>query len=525
MNKLLKKANVQTTVGLSAAIISASYMMSRLLGLFRDRLLISTFGKGMALDAYNAAFTLPDLLFTLLVSGAFAVAFIPVFSEYLKKDDKKLAWDIAASLLNILVVGTIALAVIVQIFAVPITKLLFHGFNQETLELTVNLTRIMLITPTLFAISSVWGSIQQAHHRFVLYSVASVFYNVGIIIGIMFFAGKYGIYGVAWGVVLGTLLQATMQFFGLSGLGYKWRPIITFKLKGVRRTLKLIVPRAIDQGIDQINYAVEKSIGSALAAGSITSFTYANNLRNVPLSLIGAAITTAVFPRLAEQSADKSKTKLIESFVHTARLILFLSIPAAIMSIVARGYIVRLLYGFGDIDTANALGWFAASIVFTSLFFLVSRVFYAMQDTKTPLLISIASVGLNIFLSYHLSQRMGITGLAASASLVATLETLILMAILRKRLGNIGEKSIFISLVRMIIAGGIMAVAVRYMVRTALPLYSQDLGFATIAPKFIVIMLVAAAAYLIPCYLMRLKEAKTMVHRIVDIILRPLNLT
>jgi len=525
VNKLLKKANVQTTVGFSAAIISASYLLSRLLGLFRDRLLISTFGKGMALDAYNAAFTLPDLLFTLLVSGAFAVAFIPVFSEYLKKEDKKVAWDIAASLLNILVLGTIMVAILVEIFAVPITKFLFHGFNEQTLQLTVNLTRIMLITPTLFAISSVWGSIQQAHHRFVLYSVASVFYNVGIIIGIMVFAKHYGIYGVAWGVVLGTALQAMMQFLGLQGLGYKWRPIISFKLKGVARTLKLIVPRAIDQGIDQINYAVEKSIGSALAAGSITSFTYANNLRNVPLSLIGAAITTAVFPRLAEESNSKSHTKLIESFVYTARLILFLSIPAAILCVVARGYIVRLLYGFGDIDTANTLGWFAASIVFTSLFFLVSRVYYAMQDTKTPLFVSIVSVGLNIFLSYHLSRTMGIIGLAAAASIVAGLETLVLMVILRRRIGSIGEKSILGSLVRMSAAGLVMAVAVRYMITNVLPLYSGDLGFATIAPKFIIIMLVALVAYLVPCYLLRLKEAKTMVHRIVDTILRPLNLT
>lgn len=525
MNKLLKKANVQTTVGLAAAIISASYMISRLLGLFRDRLLISTFGKGMALDAYNAAFTLPDLLFTLLVSGAFAVAFIPVFSEYLKKDDKKEAWDVAASLLNILVVGTIAIAVVAMIFADPITRFLFHGFNEQTMQLTINLTRIMLITPTLFAISSVWGSIQQANHRFVLYSVASIFYNVGIIIGIIFFSNKYGIYGVAWGVVLGAGLQAMMQLLGLNGLGYKWRPIISFKLKGVTKTLKLIVPRAIDQGMNQINYAVEKSIGSALAAGSITSFTYANNLRNVPLTLIGAAITTAIFPRLAEQSADKSKTKLIESFVHTARLILFLSIPAAIMSVVARGYIVRLLYGFGDADTANALGWFAASIVFTSLYFLISRVFYAMQDTKTPLFVSFASVAINIGLSYYLSRGMGITGLALAASIVAGFETIILGGILRHRLGNIGERNILGSLVRMSIAGFVMAVAVRYMINTVLPLYSGDLGFATIAPKFIIIMLVALASYLVTCYLLRLKEAKTMVHRIADIILRPLDLT
>lgn len=500
-------------------------MLSRLLGLFRDRLLISHFGKGMALDAYNAAFTLPDLLFTLLVSGAFAVAFIPVFSEYLQKDEKEEAYQVASSLLNILVVGTLAVALIVEVFASQITAILFHGFDAQTLALTTHLTRIMLITPTLFAISSVWGSIQQAHHRFIIYSIASVLYNIGIIFGIIFFTAHYGVYGVAWGVVLGCALQAILQRFGLAGLGYKWWPTISFKLKGVRRTLKLIVPRAIDQGIDQINYAIEKSIGSGLGAGAITGFTYANNLRNVPLSLIGTAITTAVFPRLAERAADKTKERLIESFVHTARLILFLSIPAAIVSVVARGYLVRLLYGFGDADTANALGWLAASIVFTSLFFLVSRMFYAQQDTKTPLMVSIISVGLNIFLSYHLSRTMGMNGLAASASIVAALETIVLIIILRKRLGSVGEWSLLHSIVRMGIAGAIMAVALRYMIRGLLPLYSTDLGFMAIAPKFLLIMLVATAAYLIPCYLLRLREAKTMVHRIVDIILRPLNLT
>jgi putative peptidoglycan lipid II flippase len=525
VKRILKKANVQTTVGLSAAIISASYLLSRLLGLFRDRLLISTFGKGPTLDAYNAAFTLPDLLFTLLVSGAFAVAFIPVFSEYLKKDEKKMAWDVAASLLNLLVLGTIAIALVVQVFAVPITEFLFHGFDAETIELTANLTRIMLITPTLFAISSVWGSIQQAHNRFVLYALASVMYNVGIIAGIMLFTGKYGIYGVAIGVVIGCVAQALMQFLGMAGLGYRWRPIMSFKLKGVRKTIKLIIPRSIDQGMNQINYAIEKSIGSVLGAGAITSFTYANNLRNVPLTLIGSAITTAVFPRLAERASDKSKERLIESFVYTARLILFLSIPAAILSVVARGYIVRLLYGFGDADTANILGWFAASIIFISLYFLVSRVFYAMQDTKTPLFVSIGSVVVNIALSFYLSAVMGITGLAAAASIVAALQVGVLTIVLKYRLGSIGGKGLFWSFARMSFGGMVMAFSVRYMIQNVVPLYADDLGFTTIAPKFLLIMLVAAATYLIPCYVLRVREAKLMIHRLADTLLRPLDLT
>ncbi|MEO7617811.1 MAG: murein biosynthesis integral membrane protein MurJ, partial [Candidatus Saccharibacteria bacterium] len=456
MKKLISKANNGQTIGSAAILMSVAFALSRLIGLYRDRLLASHFGVGPVVDAYTAAFRLPDLLFSLLVSGAFAVAFIPVFSEYLSKENRDEAWDIASSLFNILVIGTLIGAGLIILLADPLTYLVAPGFDMDRHQMTVDLTRIMAITPVFFAISSIFGSVAQSFNRFRIFSFASVFYNLGIIFGIVILSGHYGIYGVAYGVVIGTIIQAIVQVLGLAGLGVTYRPSLNFRLKGVRRVLKLMVPRVLDQGIDQINYTVETIIGSALAAGSLTAYYYANNLKNVPLVLFATAISTAAFPQLARRAATGTQAELVKSYVRTARLILFLAIPSAIFAIVARGYIVRLLFGFGDISTANTLGWFAGTIVFTSLFQLVCRVFYAMQDTKTPLTISIISIGLNIVLSIVLAHQYGVIGLAMAASLVAAAETVTLLGILRRRQGGFGERELIAAAIPMTIAASAM---------------------------------------------------------------------
>ena len=194
-----------------------------------------------------------------------------------------------------------------------------------------------------------------------------------------------------------------------------------------------MLPRSIDQGIDQINYSVETVIGSLVGGAAITQFSLANDLKNVPLALIGSSITTAVFPRLAARAASGARSELIETYVQTARLILFLAIPAAIFAIIARGYVVRLLIGSGDATVANTLGWYAGTIVFTSLFLLVSRIYYALQDTRTPLYLSLGSIPLNIILSIILAHSYGVAGLAMSASAVSALETQIGRASCRER--------------------------------------------------------------------------------------------
>ncbi|HUD11638.1 MAG TPA: murein biosynthesis integral membrane protein MurJ [Candidatus Saccharimonadia bacterium] len=523
--RLLGRANQHQTVSHAALLISTAYLGSRLLGLLRDRLLVAHFGIGPQLSAYNAAFRLPDLLYTLLVSGAFAVAFIPVLTKHLQKDQQEEAWRVTSSLLTILVLGTIVGAVLIFIFAGPLTTLLTPGFDAQTHALTVHITQIMAVTPVLFAVSSVLGSIQQAFNRFVIFSLAGVMYNLGIIFGIIFFAPHLGIYGVAWGVVLGVILQAILQWLGLYGIGFKYRPSISVRATGVRETLRLMVPRSIDQGIDQINYSVETIIGSTISQSAIAQFSLANNLKNVPLVLIGSSISTAVFPRLAARAAAGARQQLIEGYVKTARLILFLSIPSAIFAVLARGYIVRLLYGFGDAATANTLGWFAGTIVFSGLFMLVSRVFFAMQDTKTPLYTSLGSIPLNILLSFVLAHKYGVVGLAMAASIVAALETTLLSIILRLREGNFGEGQIVRGGTYMAIAGLVMTVAVHLLIKQVFPLYAGERGFLVLIPKFLIIVLIATVTYLVPCYLMRLVEAKYFVGRLREMMMKSFNLT
>ncbi|HSH31320.1 MAG TPA: murein biosynthesis integral membrane protein MurJ [Candidatus Saccharimonadales bacterium] len=524
MNKILARANRRATVGGAAVLISGAYLASRLLGLLRDRLLAAHFGISPLTDAYTAAFRLPELLFTLLVSGAFAVAFIPVITAHWSRQERDEAWEVSSVILNLLMLATLVLGVVMFILADPLTTLIAPGFDAYRHQLTVELTRIMLVTPFFFAISSVFGSIQQSFNRFFFYATASIFYNLGIIFGIVVLADRYGIYGVAIGVVAGTAVQAAVQILGLAGLGYRYRPSLNYRHKSVIKILKLMVPRSIDQGINQLNYTVQTIIGSQLAVGSLTAYYYANNLKNVPLAIFGSAIATAAFPGLAKSATAKHRDSLIENLVTNARLILFLVIPSATVAVLMRGYIVRLLFGFGSPVTASLLGWFAGVIVFQSLFFLIARVYYALQDTKTPLYTSLVAIGLNIFLSVVLVRPYGVVGLAMAQSLAAAVQTAMLAYLLKQRLGTIGGRAIARNVAKMLLANLIMASVIYLMVARVLPLFIFDRGFAVIGPKFAVIALAGALAYLLPSYALGLREARLVVGKLKASLLRPLNL-
>ncbi|MBW4061744.1 murein biosynthesis integral membrane protein MurJ [Candidatus Saccharibacteria bacterium] len=524
--KIFRRASGKQTVGGAAIIISGAYLASRLLGLLRNRLLVAHFGIGPTLDAYNAAFRLPDLLFMLLISGAFAVSFIPVFTEYLEKDQREMAWRVTSSLLNFLVLATIIGVIILEISAGPLITLISPGFDPARHDMAVHLTRIMLLTPVFFAISSVLGSIQQAFQRFLFFSLAGVFYNLGIIIGIVWLTSRFGIYGVAYGVVLGVVMQAVIQLGGLVGLGYRWRPMINLRLAGARKVLTLMIPRGLDQGIDQVNYVVETIIGSTLAKGSITAFSLANDLKNVPLVLISSSIATAVFPRLAARAAaGGERSELVNVYVGAARLILFLAIPSAVVAVIGRGYIVRLLYGFGSPITADTLGWFAGSIIFSSLFMLVSRVYFAMQDTRTPLYTSLGSIPLNMLLSFWLAHMYGVAGMAMAASFVATVETVVLMWLLRRRFGSFGETALLRGVIPMATAGLAMAGMLYFAISRFIPLYASDRGFSTLAPKFVVLVGLGGVIYFGLCYLLRVKEVKQISRRLVAMMSRSTELT
>lgn len=517
VKKFLKNINKSRTLGVAAFLISLSYLLSRVLGLVRDRLLASNFGISPQTDAYTAAFRIPDLLFTLLVSGAFAVAFIPVFLGYFERKKIDEAWKVTSIILNLIIVATLGLAVVTFIFASPLVRVIAPGFDAYRHDLCVTLTRIMLITPFLFGISSLFGSLQQAFNRFLLFAMASVFYNIGIIVGIVYFSKFFTIepiYGVAWGVVAGTALQAVMQIFGTLGLGFKYGFNFHFFHPGVKRIIKLMIPRSLDLGIDQINWIIETAIGSRLVAGSLTSYYYANNLKNVPLGLFGGAIATAAFPRLIRAARSKDKSKLPTKIVQNLRLIIYLALPSAFVAVILRGYIVRLLFGFGDQTTANTLGWLAGAIIAQSMFFLVARVFYALEDTLTPLLTSIASIAINVILSFILSARFGVEGLAMALSVAGIFELIVLMLLLRKKIGPYGIRHIISGFIKTLFSSFAMGAILYILINTILPLYKEDLGFVHIAPKFLVLCLVGLVVFMLAGYLLKIHEQYYLVRAI-----------
>ena len=297
----ISKANKRLPLKLAAALLAGSSLLASLLGLFRDRLLnglyYDTYPTGI--DAYTVAFTIPDFMFFILVSGALSVTFIPVFNQRLASGNKKSAWELSTSLLNLLALVTLATSILIIIFAEPLVQYVVGpGLDESSRSLAVSMMRVIAINPFLFAVATVFASMQQAVGRFAFFALAPVMYNIGIIIGAMFFTnGIYifgyqvfegGIMGVALGVVLGSMMQLLVSSLGLFGMGFDYRFKIYWKNKGFHQVLRLLPPRALDQGIDYVNSIVETNLASRMVAGTVRAYQQAMTLSFVPINLIAA---------------------------------------------------------------------------------------------------------------------------------------------------------------------------------------------------------------------------------------------
>ena len=434
-------------MGGGAVIIAFFSLLSRLLGLLRDRLLFSRFGAGDVLDTYYAAFKLPDLIFNTLVLGALAAAFIPVFLQYWHLD-KRQAWKIANSLLNIILVVLLAFGLAAFYFAPEIVSLVAPGFSLEKRIATAELTRIMLIGIIFLGLSNMASSILNSFRRFTAFALAPVLYNLGIIFGILLFVPLFGVAGLAWGVVFGAFLHFLVQLPAVAKLGFKYQIVFSLGHKGVRKIGLLMLPRTFSLAINQINQLVNTIIASTMAAGSVAIFNAANNLQVVPIGIFAIPIALAYFPVFSEAWAKKDKASLVGSFSRAFRRLLFIVIPASIFIILLRAHIVRLVLGAGAFDwpatirTAQTLAYFAISLFAQSLVPLLARVYYALQDTAKPLILSLVSFGINIVLSFHLAPQFGVAGLGLAFSIASIVNLFLLWLVLRLKLGDLDDKRI-----------------------------------------------------------------------------------
>ena len=527
-----KKTSSKLPLKLSASLLAGSTLLSSILGLLRDRQLngmyYHTYPAGI--DAYTVAFTVPDFMFFILVSGALSVTFIPVFNQRLAAGNKQSAWELSTSILNLMAAVTLIASILIIIFAQPLVQYIVGpGLDESSRALAVSMMRVIAINPFLFAIATVVASMQQAIGRFTFFALAPTIYNIGIIIGTLFFTGGInifgwqvfdgGIMGVALGVVLGSILQLLVSSIGLFGIGFDYRFKIYWKNKGFRRVLSLLPARSLDQGIDYVNSIVETNLASRMISGSVRAYQQASALSYVPINLIGVAISTAAFPKMAERLGEGRPDLFKNELGVVLRIIIWIALPVTVIAYFGRGYLVNFINNGGDSVMAGILGILAIAILFRSIYHISARSFYAQQDTKTPLYISFIAIGLNIILAvwFTMGLGLGVYGLAWATAIVSCVEVVILFIMMSRRISGLFDKTFISALTRMASATGFMA-AVTYILVLLLPLSITDQSFLSSFPKFVLIVLGSVSSYCIFSYMFKLEEVAPIISRVQKIL-------
>ena len=496
----------------AAIIISAATLVSRAVGLLRDHIFAHYFGAGPAMDAYYAAFKIPDLVYNLLIVGALSTGFIPIFTKlFTSGEDKSHAWRLANNVLNITGVCLGGLSLLGAVFAPLITPLIAPGFTPATRALVVNFTRIMFGSTFLLGLSMVVGGILQSLRSFFLYSLAPIFYNIGIILGVVVLVPLVGINGLAWGVVLGAAMHFSAQAYSAHANGYRWRWILNWKDRDTNLIWKLMVPRTLGLAVSQLNLVIVTILASLLPVGSVAIFNYANNLQGVPTGIIGIPFALSVFPILSAAAATSDKEKFISNLSSTTRQILFLIIPVSIVFLLLRAQIVRVILGSGRFDwnatiqTADALAFFSLSLFAQSLIALFARAFYALSDTRTPFVIGVISELSSVIAALLLMRPLGVTGLALAFSIGSVMNFAMLAVALWRVNRSLDEEKIFSSLFRMLIAAIPMALAMQILKYPLAKIFDQT-HFWGILGQGLASGVAGLAVYLFICYILRLPE-------------------
>ncbi len=445
------KRSPEAQIARGAGIVMAGFALSSLIGLLNRMLYSGVFGTGVSLDAFFSANRVPDILFNLMAGGALASAFIPMFATLLTQNNRPGAWRLASGIGNLLILGLGLAAALVWIAAPWIVpNLLVPGYDDPVqIELVVDLLRIQLIALVLFGISGLVMSILNAHQRFALPALAPSFNWLGWIIGIFVLVPRLGIYGLAWGVVLGALFHLLIQLPGLHDLQARYSPTLGTKDPAVREVGKLMLPRVFGVAVVQLNFLVNIILASTMVEGSLTGITLGFAIMLMPQIVIAQAIAIAALPTFSTQVALGQITQMRESLATTLRGVVFLSLPASIGLLLLRRPIVSMLFERGEFDARStdlvawALLWFAAGLVGHALVEIISRAFYALKDTRTPVLVGAGAMGLNVVLSLTLSvgfERIGwapLGGLALANTIATALEAVLLVWLMRGRLNGL----------------------------------------------------------------------------------------
>ena len=531
------------SISSASLIMALSYLVSAFLGLVRDRLLAGTFGAGSELDVYYSAFTVPDLIALILIFGAISAAVIPIFSSYLVKS-KEEAWRYFSMLLNVFFGVLIIISVILIIFAPAIVSLTAPGFFGQKKELAVMLMRIMFLSPIILGVSNMISGVLQVFQRFLITAFAPLLYNLGIIIGIFFFVPRFGLPGLAWGVVLGGVLHLLVQLPALFFSGFKYKASFNYKDPGVVKTIKLMAPRSLGLGAGQLNTIATTAIASTLISGSIAVFNLANNLSSIFINAVATSVSTASFPAMSMafikeegEGGVPGYPEFLRKFSSIFRQILFLVIPLSLLVLILRAQIVRVVLGAGKFGWADTklttacLGILALNLIAQAIILFLSKTFYAAHNTKIPAIISGLTVAFNIILSLLLVglvsffpgfnfflqnllrlggvANIGVIALALAYTTTAVLEGFLLLYMFYKKFPKLQVKEIYDSLSKIMVASFAMVI-VTFIVRQMLGSVISLQAFWGIFLQLIVSGSVGVVTYALVTHLLKSPESKTI---------------
>ncbi|MBN1284667.1 MAG: murein biosynthesis integral membrane protein MurJ [Anaerolineae bacterium] len=506
----------------ATGVVMLAFVASRLLGLVRNAAIGAAFGAGSQLDAFTAAQRLPETLFVLVAGGALGSAFIPVFSRYLNAGAHNRAWDLASAVVNLLLVASIALTALAFAFAPQITgSVLVPEAPPPVQMLTADLMRVMLVTVVIFGVSGLLMGILNAHQHFLLPALAPSLYNLGIIAGALFLAGSMGVYGLAWGTVLGAALHFAVQLPGLRGMQPRYRPTFSLRIPGVLEVLALMGPRVLGLAIVQVMFWVNTALASGMVEGSIVVLTFAFQVMLMPQAIIAQSVATAVFPTLSAHAAAGKLDEFSRTLGGSLRSVLFLAIPATVGLVILAEPTVAVLYERNDwtaehtAATAWVLAFWAVGLVGHSLIEILARAFYALSDTRTPVLVGGAAMLLNVAFSLVLIRFTGApdsltrtpaAGLALANSAATALESAGLWLLLRRRLAACSD---FGAQERKVIGGAARVTAAAAAMSAAV--YAATVALAG-APAYIVFgagLAVGCGVFFVAALALGVPEART----------------
>src|SRR3989344_1053772 len=473
MVKLLKSSfalfsRTQTNILSAASVIMAAVFLSRILGLARDRLLAARFTPD-DLGVYYAAFRLPNMVFELLVMGALATAFIPVFTTFLDTKGKESAFRMASVLINIGLVIFALLCLPIVLFSYQISSLLAPGFNETQVAQMASFTRILLIAQVVpLIVGNFFTGMLQSFRNFLIPSLAPIVYNVGIIIGIVVLTPTFGLYAPVAGVVLGAVLFTAIQLPSVIWVGYKHAMSFDYHHAGVREVVRLMLPRTLGLAVSQIDTTIDLVLSTLLGAGSVTVFNFAQHLQQLPVGLFGASIAQATLPTLSTLSALKKKQEFIKVLLSSFHQILFLVVPFSAVLIVLRIPVVRLVFGASSlfdwastVATGKTLAYFSVSLFAQSLVHLFVRSFFAMHDSKTPVVIGAVCVSINTVLSLIFILVLGskVWSLGLSATIASLSNMALLLYFLDRKIGPFDRYELLIPTLKIFLSGFLAGVA------------------------------------------------------------------